>query len=194
MENALAYVTWSLDALTRFCNDVFVNFGFSEDESAQISDVLLTADLYGIESHGMQRMVRYHKGIEKGQIHLDAKPEVVFETPVSALLGETVTESKADDLKAISEKLEVINLQLAQRKESRRKAWHWFFIALCAVIVIIFIVTALIDNIWLKWDYSDPETTVMGTMIHAFAWAFFRVAPFALTGTVIGIVLTRKKR
>src|SRR5699024_1674747 len=42
--------------------------------------------LYGIESHGMQRMVRYHKGIEKGTIHPEARPEVVFETPVSAVI------------------------------------------------------------------------------------------------------------
>ena len=45
----------------------------------------------------------------------------VLETPVSTLLGETVIESKVDDLKAISEKLEVINLQLAQRKNTRRR-------------------------------------------------------------------------
>ena len=61
-------------------------FGFTEEESNQIKDVLLTADLYGIESHGMQRMVRYHKGIEKGTIHPQAKPEIVFETPISAVI------------------------------------------------------------------------------------------------------------
>lgn len=82
----MAYVTWSLKTLERFCGDVFEKFGFTPEESAQISDVLLTADLYGIESHGMQRMVRYHKGLEKGTIHIDAKPEVVFETPVSAVI------------------------------------------------------------------------------------------------------------
>lgn len=82
----MAYVTWSLETLERFCSDVFETFGFSKGDSAVITDALLTADLYGIESHGMQRMVRYHKGIEKGQIHLDAKPEVVFETPVSAVI------------------------------------------------------------------------------------------------------------
>ena len=82
----MAYATWSLETLEKFCADVFEAFGFSTEEGNQISDVLLTADLYGIESHGMQRMVRYHKGIEKGQIHLDAKPEVVFETPVSAVI------------------------------------------------------------------------------------------------------------
>lgn len=36
-----------------------------------------------------------------------------LETPVSILLGETVMESKVDDIKAISEKLEIINLQFA---------------------------------------------------------------------------------
>ena len=82
----MAYTTWDLGTLERFCRDVFSAFGFSDDEGRRISDVLLTADLYGIESHGMQRMVRYHKGIEKGQIHLDAKPEVVFETPLSAVI------------------------------------------------------------------------------------------------------------
>ncbi len=82
----MAYVTWSLETLQRFCGDVFEAFGFDKQQGARISDVLLTADLYGIESHGMQRMVRYHKGIEKGQIHRDAQPEVVFETPVSAVV------------------------------------------------------------------------------------------------------------
>ena len=82
----MAYTTWKIDTLERFCSDVFTAFGFTDEESARISDVLLTADLYGIESHGMQRMVRYHKGIEKGQIHVDEKPEVVFETPVSAVI------------------------------------------------------------------------------------------------------------
>lgn len=38
-----------------------------------------------------------------------------LDTSVSVLLGETVMESMTDDLKAISEKLEVINLQLAKR-------------------------------------------------------------------------------
>ena len=82
----MGYVKWSYDTLNHFCGDVFKAFGFSEEEGNIIKDVLLTADLYGIESHGMQRMVRYHKGIEKGTIHPQAKPEVVFETPISAVI------------------------------------------------------------------------------------------------------------
>lgn len=50
----------------------------------------------------------------------------IFETPVSALLGESIIEQEADDVKVIAEKLEVINLQLAKRKETRRKILHWY--------------------------------------------------------------------
>ena len=58
-----------------------------------------------------------------------------LETPVSVLLGETIEPPKADDLKVISEKLELINLQLAQRKRRRRKMLHWLFLSLCAITV-----------------------------------------------------------
>ena len=57
-----------------------------------------------------------------------------LETPVSTLLGETVREPEADDLKVISEKLEMINVQLARRKATRRNILHWLLISLCAVI------------------------------------------------------------
>ena len=82
----MAYQHWSYETLHRFCMDAFKKFGFNEQEATIIQDVLLTSDLYGIESHGMQRMVRYHKCIEKGMIKVDAKPEIVFETPVTAVI------------------------------------------------------------------------------------------------------------
>ncbi|MCI1722941.1 MAG: Ldh family oxidoreductase [Lachnospiraceae bacterium] len=82
----MGYVKWSYDLLHDFCMDVFQKFGFTEKEADIIQDVLLSADLDGIESHGMQRMVRYHKCIQNGMIHIDAKPEVIFETPVTAVI------------------------------------------------------------------------------------------------------------
>ena len=80
------YIRYSYAQLEKFCNDCFAKFGFSAEESKIISDVLLLSDLYGIESHGMQRLARYHKGIEKGLIKVGAKPEIVHETPVSAVI------------------------------------------------------------------------------------------------------------
>ena len=82
----MGYQHYSFETLNQFCNDAFRNFGFTAEEAKTITDVLLMSDLYGIESHGMQRMVRYHKCIAKDMIHIDAKPEVVFETPISAVI------------------------------------------------------------------------------------------------------------
>ncbi len=82
----MGHLSFQVSLLERFCIDAFRQFGFTEDESKIITDVLLTSDIYGIESHGMQRLSRYHHGIEKGMIHPEAKPEVVFETPVSAVI------------------------------------------------------------------------------------------------------------
>lgn len=80
------YKRYSYQELEKFCNDAFAKIGFTAEESKIISDVLLLSDLYGIESHGMQRIARYHNGIKKGLIKIDAKPEIVFETPVSAVI------------------------------------------------------------------------------------------------------------
>ncbi|MBD5114268.1 MAG: helix-turn-helix transcriptional regulator [Ruminococcaceae bacterium] len=117
----------------------------------------------------------------------------VLETPVSTLLGETVAESKVDNLKAISEKLEVINLQLAQKNTTGRKILHWLLISLCAVIVTVFAVLIVLDSPYLGWNYNDPETAVFGAAFHAFEYLFVRLAPIILIGAIIGIFLTRNK-
>lgn len=117
-----------------------------------------------------------------------------LEMPVSTLLGETVAEPEADRLKAICEKLEVINLQLAQREARRRKLLRGLLISLCAVIGILFAFFAVIDSPYLGWDYSDPETAVLGVAFHSFEWLFIRVAPVVLIGAFIGLFLTRKKK
>ena len=95
-------------------------------------------------------------------------------TPVSALLGEFVVRAEADDLKAIAEKLEIINLQLARQKAARRKTLRWLLIALCAVTVIIAAALVLLNSPYLGWNYSDPETAVAGAAFHAFEWLFVR--------------------
>ena len=117
----------------------------------------------------------------------------VLETPVSTLLGETVIETEVDTLKAISEKLEVINLQLAQRKTTKRKMIHWSLISLCAIIVIVFAILSVIESPYLRWNYSDPETAVLGVAFHSLEWLFVRTAPIILICAIIGILLTRKK-
>ena len=139
-----------------------------------------------------QTISKWEQGLSVPDSDMLISISEALETPVSTLLGEAVTEAEADDLKAISEKLEVINLQLAQRKTARRKMLHWLFISLCAVIVIIFAVLMVLNSPYLGWDYSDPETAVVGVAFHAFEWLFVRLAPVIFIGAIIGILLTRK--
>ena len=80
------HIRYSIEQLKTFCIDAFVGFGFNKEDAAQITDVLLLSDLYDIKSHGTQRLVRYHKAIENRSVCVDAKPEIVFETPVSAVI------------------------------------------------------------------------------------------------------------
>ena len=140
-----------------------------------------------------QTISKWEQGLSVPDSDMLISISEVLETPVSTLLGETVAEAKADDLKAISQKLEVINLQLAQKKAARQKTLHWCFISLCGVLVIAFIVLTVLNSSYLRWNYSDPETAVVGVGFHAFEWLFVRVAPFVLIGGIVGAVMTRKK-
>ena len=140
-----------------------------------------------------QTISKWEKGLSVPDSNMLISISEVLETPVSTLLGETVVESKVDDLKAISEKLEIINLQLAQRKTTRRKILHWLLILLCTVIVTISVVLIVLNSPYLGWDYNDPETAVLGVAFHSFEWLFVRLAPIIIIGAIVGIFLTRKK-
>jgi len=140
-----------------------------------------------------QTISKWEQGLSVPDSDMLISISEVLETPVSTLLGETVIETKVEDLKAISEKLEIINSQLAQRKTTRRKTFYWLLILLCAVIVTISAVLIVLNSPYLGWDYSNPEISVVGVAFHAFEWLFVRLAPITLIGAVVGIFLTRKK-
>jgi len=140
-----------------------------------------------------QTISKWEQGLSVPDSDMLISLSEILETSVSVLLGETVTEPTADDIKAISEKLEVINLQLARQNVARRKVLHIAFITVSALIVAAFVVLLFLGSPYLGWDFRDPETAVVGTGFHTFEWVFVRIAPFALIGAIIGTVLTRKK-
>ena len=140
-----------------------------------------------------QTVSKWEQGLSVPDSDLLIALSEALETPVSTLLGESIPEPEADQLTAISEKLEVINLQLAQITCSRRKILHWLFIAFSAAVVALLALLLLLNSPYQTWDYSDPETAVLGTIYHSFEWLFSRVWPFLLAGGVTGAVLTRKR-
>ena len=140
-----------------------------------------------------QTVSKWEQGLSVPDSDMLISISETLETPVSTLLGENVIESDADGLKAISAKLEVINLQLAQRKTTGKRILHGFLIALCAVIAAVFSILLALESPYTGWDYSDPETAVFGAAFHLFEWLFVRAAPMILVGAMIGILLIRKK-
>lgn len=72
--------------LRAFMERVFEKEGFAAPDARTIADVLMQADLFGIESHGAQRMMYYHQNIASGSVDVRAVPEIVRQTPVSALM------------------------------------------------------------------------------------------------------------
>ena len=117
---------------------------------------------------GKQFLSKWEQGLSVPDSDMLISISEVLETPVSTLLGETVTEAEVDNLKAISEKLEVINLQLAQKKTTRRKIIRWLLVSLCVIIVMTFVILIIWSSSYLGWDYSDPETAVIGVAFHSF--------------------------
>ncbi len=140
-----------------------------------------------------QTISKWEQGLSVPDSEMLISISEVLETPVSTLLGENISESKVDDLKAISEKLEIINLQLLQRNNARRKMIHWLFISLCAIIIITFISLFLLNSPYFNWNYNNPEYAVLGVTFHSVEWIFVRIAPIIFIVSIVGIVLTRKK-
>jgi len=69
-----------------FCEKLFQAYGFSEKESKIIADILIKADLYGIESHGIHRLIRYNDEIKSCQVDVNAKMDIIHGSPITACL------------------------------------------------------------------------------------------------------------
>ena len=141
-----------------------------------------------------QTISKWEQGLSVPDSELLVSLSNALDTPVSTLLGENITEQKEDSLKDLTEKLEIINLQLAQKQETKRKIWHLIFISICVILIVIFVFLVTLGNIYMDWDYNDPELAILGVGVHSFVWLFVRVAPVLFIASLIGICLTRKKK
>lgn len=143
-----------------------------------------------------QTVSKWEKGLSVPDSSMLISLADELDNSVSALLGETVQEQcfNEGNLKSISEKLEVINLQLAKRNEMRIRTIRYLLISVCAIIVIVFIAFAAMYSEYLTWDFNNPEFAIAGTLLHGFEFLFIRLAPFVFMASVIGIVFTYRKR
>ena len=92
-----------------------------------------------------QTISKWEQGLSVPDSNMLISLSEALDTPVSVLLGEIVEQTEVNDLKVISEKLEIINLQLAMGRKAKRKKLTVFFSL--AAVAVISIFTLLYDKI-----------------------------------------------
>ncbi|RPD51937.1 Ldh family oxidoreductase [Paracnuella aquatica] len=74
----------SYEELYRFTHSVFLSIGCPEADAALATKVLLSADVRGIDSHGVARLTGYVRLYEAGRINPTPDVRIVHETPSTA--------------------------------------------------------------------------------------------------------------
>ncbi len=80
------YIRVTANSLKRFVKEVFVALGVREGDAEVVADVLVTADLMGVSSHGVQRVERYVAGIECGAVNIDPEMRLAVDSGAVGVL------------------------------------------------------------------------------------------------------------
>src|SRR5690606_1429278 len=73
-----------LSTIAAFCKQVFLSMGCTDEHATLATDVLIKADLRGIDSHGVARLIGYVRLWEKERINSRPEIKIVHETPTTA--------------------------------------------------------------------------------------------------------------
>ena len=79
-------VTIPVDVLQNFMIDVLAGVGVPRTEAEIASEILISSDLRGIESHGVGRLKMYYDRIKAGTVKATSEFEIVREGPTTALV------------------------------------------------------------------------------------------------------------
>ncbi|NJN24479.1 MAG: Ldh family oxidoreductase [Cyclobacteriaceae bacterium] len=77
---------YTYSQLKDFCYQVFIKMGCPEDEAQTAAQVLVSADLRGVDSHGVARLSGYVRLWEADRINATPDIKVVHETPGTAVV------------------------------------------------------------------------------------------------------------
>jgi L-2-hydroxycarboxylate dehydrogenase (NAD+) len=74
------------DGLSDFCVRVFEELGVPSQDARITAEVLVQANLRGIDSHGVARLARYVNGLRQGVMLARPEEQVVVETPTTVTI------------------------------------------------------------------------------------------------------------
>ncbi len=84
MSEKIVYV--DAKTLENFMRDVFIGLEVPYEDAKIIAEVLITSDLRGIDSHGIQRCKMYYDRIKAGIYEVITKIDIIKEGPTTAIL------------------------------------------------------------------------------------------------------------
>src|SRR5690349_8446219 len=82
----MADIVYSYSDLKKFAYEVFLKIGCPEDQAQLATDVLLSADLRGIDSHGIARLSGYVRLWEAKRVNAKPNIRIVHESPSTAVV------------------------------------------------------------------------------------------------------------
>lgn len=146
------------------------------------------------EMHVVRQTVsKWERGLSVPDSDSLIKLSEILHTSVSVLLGENVEEVHKTELDKLSDKLEEINLQFFENKQKKITIYRNIFIALDALIVVVFLALFFMKSSYLQWDMKDSNTMVMKFILQSFEWVFVRVAPLIFVISTICAYIFNKK-
>ncbi|MBN2167191.1 MAG: Ldh family oxidoreductase [Marinilabiliaceae bacterium] len=77
---------YSASYLEKFIKEIFTSIGTSENDAIQAAKVLISADLRGVDSHGVARLSGYVRLWEKQRLNSNPKIKIIHETPSTAVI------------------------------------------------------------------------------------------------------------
>ena len=77
---------YEYDKVWEFTNEVFLKMGCPRDDAKLAADVLVSADLRGIDSHGVARLIGYVRLWDAERINPTPSIKIVHETPSTAVV------------------------------------------------------------------------------------------------------------
>ena len=141
-----------------------------------------------------QTVSKWENGLSVPDSQMLIKIAQVLETSVNVLLGEEVNVEEAE-LKALSEKLEILNAQITAKNERNRKIWRTVFIAATIAAVALFIfnlaeychyqsaVSDMASDTAIIGGYDGPTNILISN-------PSFKVGGLALLRVVIAVSIT----
>jgi LDH2 family malate/lactate/ureidoglycolate dehydrogenase len=150
-------VTVPSRALRQYAQDVFEKVGLSPQEAETEADVLVWANLRGVDSHGVRAIPRYVKMAQDGHYRTDAQIHTIYETPALLIIDGDHAFGPVITVKAMHQVIE----------KARHVGIAWAFlrnITHQGAIGYYALIAARNDMAGLAWVCSPPNTAPYGAV------------------------------